>query len=480
MARNSNTFVSPQATADGEQDVVAQAELVLAVLSRRAAAARVEAECAELEVLLAEARKGKTRPLRHWLSQHQRHSVADWAAQQDRIRSRSADGGQDQPQRPEVGWQAYAAHAERRLQALQAEKNLSLQQLARWSLRLPPTEPATKLSQAAKPERAATVAPRLDVQAVATQLDQLDSRLRFSRRRGLVASLLAHMLLLVGLALVTLKMPSPPSSLALESAPAEMATEMLEIAEPIEATAPEEPNEAMPPPTSLDVSQALANATATARPTALDSWSVTTASATSVAQLAAAAQGTPAPPTTNASFFGAAASGNCFCYVIDGSGSMRGGPWTAAKHELLRSLASLKPKQRFYIIFYNHSISAIPRPAEREPAPSALYATPENLEHARRWLETLKINVGAPPNDALKMAIETEPDAVYLLTDGVTRVDVAEFLRRVNRIDDFLVGEQVRVPIHCIAFYSLEGQELLQQIARENSGQFVYVPDPGR
>ena len=75
-----------------------------------------------------------------------------------------------------------------------------------------------------------------------------------------------------------------------------------------------------------------------------------------------------------------------------------------------------------------------------------------------------------------------EPDAIYLLTDGVTRVkDVAAIVRNQNRIQDLIHGEQVRVPIHTIAFYTLDGERLLRQIAAENDGQFTYVrPPPGR
>ena len=90
----------------------------------------------------------------------------------------------------------------------------------------------------------------------------------------------------------------------------------------------------------------------------------------------------------------------------------------------------------------------------------------------------MRIDRGAPPTDALRFAIEKEPDAIYLLTDGVTKVDVAKFLREENRVRDLINGEQVRVPIHTIAFYSLDGQQLLKQIAAENKGQFIYVPDP--
>ncbi|GIW99612.1 MAG: hypothetical protein KatS3mg111_2945 [Pirellulaceae bacterium] len=109
-----------------------------------------------------------------------------------------------------------------------------------------------------------------------------------------------------------------------------------------------------------------------------------------------------------------------------------------------------------------------------------LYATEENVKHAQRWLQTLEVDVGAPPIKALELAISLEPDAIYLLTDGVTTVDVAGYLREVNRVHDLIYGEQVKVPIHTIAFYSMDGQALLRRIAQENNGQFVYVPDPRR
>ena len=56
--------------------------------------------------------------------------------------------------------------------------------------------------------------------------------------------------------------------------------------------------------------------------------------------------------------------------------------------------------------------------------------------------------------------------------------DVAESVRASNTISDLILGEQIRVPIHAIAYYSLKGQALLKQIAAENKGQFIYVPDP--
>lgn len=328
-------------------------------------------------------------------------------------------------------------------------------------------------------ERLAQLAQSFDAEQQQEKKQSHRRTLLLSGAGGIGASMLAHILLLVLLAIITLKLPSPPASLAFASTASTTPEEAIEITQPLDATTPQdatEPSTNVEP--TFDVSDQLSDVT-TSMSDALGEMAPAADSLSSSAMAAsAAAVATANPMNSAASFFGAAASGNCFCYVIDGSGSMRGGPWEAAKLELLKSLASLKPKQRFYIIFFNRELSAIPLPGEREPAPRALYATQENLEHARRWIDTLKIGIGAPPNDALELAISKEPDAVYLLTDGVTQVDVAKFLREANRVEDLINGEQVRVPMHTIAFYSLEGQQLLQQIASENRGQFIYVPDP--
>jgi hypothetical protein len=110
--------------------------------------------------------------------------------------------------------------------------------------------------------------------------------------------------------------------------------------------------------------------------------------------------------------------------------------------------------------------------------PAAAYANPDNLLRLQRWIETVSIGNGGPPNQALKMAIELQPDCIFLLTDGVTRSDVTGFLRKNNRREDLLDGTQIRCQINTIGFYSREGEMLLQRIASENGGQYLYVPNP--
>ncbi|MFK7734638.1 MAG: VWA domain-containing protein [Pirellulaceae bacterium] len=319
------------------------------------------------------------------------------------------------------------------------------------------------------------------LQALSQQLrlEESDSstakRVMFAGMSGIAASAIAHIVLIVVLAIVTLRMPSPPAGMAFEAAVSESVSEVVEMTQPVDANSPEPSETSEAIASEIEVSDQLDSISTqplleTMGDIAAPSSSMANAMSATAASL----------PKSSASFFGAAAGGNCFCYVIDASGSMRGGPWEAARRELLKSLASLKPNQRFYIVMFTRKIEAISMPGEREAAERAMYATRENLEHARRWLMGVTIGgSGAAPKESVKFAIEKEPDAIYLLTDGVTKVkDVADYIRGQNRVSDLINGEQVRVPIHTIAFYSDQGLPLLRRIASENAGQFIYVPDP--
>ncbi len=335
--------------------------------------------------------------------------------------------------------------------------------------------------EAAKGKAIAAIAKPLTEEELQKQQEQHAKQLRVSRLRGLSASVILHIALVLLLAFITLKMPAPPASLAFEAA-SSTSTETFEISQPVEASAAEVTESTELPELPTDISQTF-DSLSTELPTQLAINPVSVASAASVSSAVAAARmasSISGAVASGASFFGAESSGNCFCYVVDSSGSMNGGAWEAAKAELSRSLDSLDDGQRFYIIFFNKQLDLLPAPGETEPAPNPMYANKENIQHAKRWLDTVRISGGGPPNSALEAAIELEPDAIYLLTDGVTSVDVCGHLQKVNRISDFINGEQVRVPIHAIAYYSLKGETLMRKVAAENNGQFIYVPDPGK
>lgn len=446
-----------------EVELLAKGERLLESLKLKAEAARAAAEQAQLQLLIERAREGEPAPLKAWLDARDPAALAKSAPQNAAVVS------SDRTETSEpAGWDSATGQA--LLAASRQRLGLELQ-----ASTSPSQEPAVQKSAAPKSK-----ASRQVLAAVTNVLG--DERLQpasqgKSRLAGVVASILAHVLLLVLLAVITLKLPADTAGLSLESASADAIEPVMEVVQEVETELPdaEEVSDAREP--IIDASDSLSDIQANTSETLEQVSSSMPSSSATAAMSATAAASSGMPTGAAASFFGAAVGGNNFCYVIDASGSMRGGPWQAAKLELLKSLASLRPGQRYYIICFNRTLSPMALDG-LEPESSSVYATPENLQKTRQWIETIEIGIGAPPNKALEYAIELEPDAIYLLSDGVTKVDVAEFLREINQVESLFGDTQIRVPIHPIAYYSLEGQTLLRQIAAENNGKFVYVPDP--
>ncbi len=524
------------------EEVLARGQSVLERLAREAEAARAEARRAELEQILDDARRrGDPAHLRRWLDQFERgradnpHAVAppnsafsvqpsvsdasasaassvdagdgitSWAgalASSTTGKVSSVDAGGEI-----TNWEQMLSATRQRLSARAAsfESSKSAEPVAtplaknsskKFDQEAKPKaasvasgqkhkEAIVKKSPTPKPQELAgkvelkKLAQEFDPALLKQQQEEHAQQRRYSKLRGMLVSLALHVLLVILLAMMAIKLPLPAASLAFESSASD-ATESFEMTEPLEVVAPSEVSETVPTPDmSVDLSDSLSDLSATTSQTTEGLMATAPSLAAAAMAMANAGSAKPPPMRADSSFFGADASGNNFCYVIDSSGSMREkSAWEAAKGELLRSLSTLKESQRFYIIFFNSELDAIPLPGEREPAPSALYATRENLEHARRWVDTIRLDLGASPLRALEAAVKLEPDAIYLLTDGVTTVDVPKKVREFNRVTDIINGEQVRVPIHAIAYFSLKGESLMKQLAAENNGQFIYVPAP--
>ncbi len=182
-----------------------------------------------------------------------------------------------------------------------------------------------------------------------------------------------------------------------------------------------------------------------------------------------------------AEFFGAKATGNTFVYIVDSSPSMRrDGAFEAARKEIVRSLMSMKQKQRYFVSFFGREIDPMVFEfgvIERYP----VYANPENLTKTIDWLGRVQVQKeGLPPNNALTEAIAMQPDGIFLLFDGDTKVDVAKHLRRVNRTDDIISAGLPKVPLHVIHFYQEEFQVQMRQVASENGGTYRFIPRPER
>ncbi len=177
-----------------------------------------------------------------------------------------------------------------------------------------------------------------------------------------------------------------------------------------------------------------------------------------------------------ARYFGSRALGKKFVFVVDGSGSMvsrfnNGGiRWKTATEELLRSLNELRSDYEFFVICFN--VVEFPIFDHYPPNNGYLKNDPNTLRLVEEWITNFHPGGSTYPSRALQLAIEMKPDAVFLLSDGEIKDDSIGMLRRMNRADKYGTA---RVPIHTILLMSDLGQFTLQTIAKENGGSFRKV-----
>lgn len=167
-----------------------------------------------------------------------------------------------------------------------------------------------------------------------------------------------------------------------------------------------------------------------------------------------------------ASFYGIEASGNKFVYVVDSSTSMEGKRWNSARQELIRSLNQLNDNQQFFVICFD--LEARPIFGHFPPKNEFIEGSDRNISKVKNWLKQIELGHSTRPANALAMAIDMKPDAIYLLSDGEIRDHSILMLQQKNRD-----GEgNVVVPIHTISLFSTEGRYTLMEIARQNKGNF--------
>ncbi len=162
----------------------------------------------------------------------------------------------------------------------------------------------------------------------------------------------------------------------------------------------------------------------------------------------------------SAKFFGLVARGRKFIYVVDRSSSMRGPRFEDAKRELVRSIRNLPRFAEYYVYFYDTVYVGM-------GTDGMIRATPENKRGTIDWIATIESQGGTDPSGALISALKLEPDAIWLLSDGVFSPRALRALREHNA--------EERVQVHTIAFHDDSGRELLETIAKENDGRFRFV-----
>lgn len=168
-----------------------------------------------------------------------------------------------------------------------------------------------------------------------------------------------------------------------------------------------------------------------------------------------------------ASFFGVHTDARRVVYVVDASNSMNRPYHGEAKTrfgqmklELAKSVLSLKAEQQFFIIFFNEH--ANPMPAE-----GLENAYPQNQQKYLAWVASVPANGLTDPRPSLSLALNFNPDVVYLLTDGTFPRDVQSDLGSLR---------QQAVQINTIAFGDPKAEKSLKPLAFKNRGRFAFVP----
>jgi hypothetical protein len=175
----------------------------------------------------------------------------------------------------------------------------------------------------------------------------------------------------------------------------------------------------------------------------------------------------------DANFFGLYAKGTRFVYIIDCSGSMQGMRWKLAKQELIDSINQLPENMEFMVLLYNHDAWAMFNRRLNEV--DLVTATDDNKRRFLRWLVKQHPNGWTRPKTALAVALERQPDAIFLLSDGELQDDSYEYLNQANVLAERKDGSTGKIPVHTVALDLSFGAQLLEQIAGQNGGIFTHI-----
>lgn len=183
-------------------------------------------------------------------------------------------------------------------------------------------------------------------------------------------------------------------------------------------------------------------------------------------------------------FFGVPSKGKKFIFIVDSSNSMRGSRFEAAKHELTLAIRRLTKEQSFLVMFFDQNTEIMRLAPKKEPERFPVLATEKNVVAVQRWIEGVGNELHTDPYEAMRIALDIAPDAIYLLSDGkfTDKGKTIDFLMTQNRLNDPLSNskkpKRYKAIVHTIAFYSREGEETLEFIAKNNGGTYRFVPRP--
>jgi hypothetical protein len=96
---------------------------------------------------------------------------------------------------------------------------------------------------------------------------------------------------------------------------------------------------------------------------------------------------------------------------------------------------------------------------------------PVVIERVGRWLRSKSLGPATMPAEALRIALNMKPDAIFVLSDGELQDNSIGMMRTLNALPNV----EKPIPVHAIHLISDQGMNTLQQLATENGGTFRHV-----
>ncbi len=338
-------------------------------------------------------------------------------------------------------------------------------------------------------ENKPSVAPELAaVAAAAAQVASENEEEQPTRWRpaSWMLSTVAHVVVIVVLASMSLAVSPPKDQLAFSGSSGESDEAVIENFQ-IETNEPIAPSEPTESESAYDVSELgtlpVTEVNVDLPAMATPDTQMFTDLTSSTAQTSAVMQSLKGDQGPKTQFCGVDGGGKHFVYLVDSSNSMGSG-FQSARAELLASIDQLKPDQRFYVVFFDEQPDYMRVSDSNVDDDASVMATPENKKRLRAWAMNVEMNKGKAPYDVLPFVLKLRPDVIFLLSDGEFPEKISQILREQNHQEN-LFGDSGPISIvHTIRYHGREGEEgrraeaTMVAIAKENSGQYRHVPKP--
>jgi hypothetical protein len=175
--------------------------------------------------------------------------------------------------------------------------------------------------------------------------------------------------------------------------------------------------------------------------------------------------GARAPLAVALKFFGQAAVGQRFAFILDRSGSMSGARWKACTTQLEQALRRLPERVEFFMVLFSRY--------DVEPSGQTGWTPAERgrVENVIKWIGGITPGGGTYPATAFErvFSLPSPPDVIYFLTDG-------ELSGFEPSMCASLRGSAPTI-VNTIALENGVSADALRETAEASGGQFILVPD---